>query len=80
MLRPSIIAAGLDPDRLNEMVTAKDARETFGAAAEGPKRWSDIWSAGHSVSGVRDIPDVATLVRRTRDEYEAARQASRDLA
>jgi nitronate monooxygenase len=80
MLRPSIIAAGLDPDRLNEVVTPQDARQTFGAASTGPKRWSDIWSAGHSVSGVRDIPDVATLVRRTRDEYEAARLASRDLA
>jgi nitronate monooxygenase len=80
MLRPSIIAAGLDPDRLDELVTAQDARETFGAAAAGPRRWTDIWSAGHTVSGVQDIPDVATLVRRTREEYEAARLASRDLA
>jgi nitronate monooxygenase len=80
MLRPSIIAAGLDPDRLEELVTAQDARDTFGAAAAGPRRWTDIWSAGHTVSGVQDIPDVAALVTRTRDEYEAARQASRELA
>lgn len=79
MLRPSIIAAGLDPDRLDEMVTAQDAKDTFGAAAAGPRRWTDIWSAGHTVSGVQDIPDVAALVRRTRDQYEAARKASRDL-
>jgi len=79
MLRSSIVAAGLDPNRLNETVTATDARDTFGAAAPGPRRWSDIWSAGHSVSGVKDIPDVAALVRRTREEYEAARRASADL-
>jgi nitronate monooxygenase len=80
MLRPSIVAAGLDPERLNEMVTATDARDTFGAGSTGPRRWADIWSAGHSVSGVRDIPDVAALVRRTQNEYEAARRASAELA
>jgi nitronate monooxygenase len=80
MLRPSIVAAGLDPERLNEMVTATDARDTFGAGSTGPRRWTDIWSAGHSVSGVRDIPDVAALVRRTQNEYEAARRASAELA
>jgi nitronate monooxygenase len=79
MLRPSIVAAGLDPARLNEMVTATDARDTFGAGSTGPKRWTDIWSAGHSVSGVKDIPDVAALVARTRDEYEAARRGTADL-
>ena len=33
------------------------------------KRWKDIWSAGHSVSGVADIPSVAGLVERTAAEY-----------
>jgi nitronate monooxygenase len=79
MLRSSIVAAGLDPARLNELVTASDARDTFGAAAPGPRRWTDIWSAGHSVSGVKDIPGVGDLVRRTQAEYEAARRASADL-
>lgn len=46
----------------------------------GRRRWTDIWSAGHTASGVRDIPDVAALVRRTRDEHEAARRARLDLA
>ena len=34
--------------------------------------YSDIWSAGHSVCGVREVIDVATLVRTTALEYEAA--------
>jgi nitronate monooxygenase len=76
ILCSSVVAAGLDPDRLNEMVSAQDARETFGAAASGPRRWSDIWSAGHSVSGVADIPDVETLVGRVAAEYRTARTQS----
>lgn len=73
MLRGSIIAAGLDPDRLDETVTRGDTREIFGASAPGPRRWTDIWSAGHSVSGVKDAPTVADLVDRIAQEYVAAK-------
>jgi len=73
MLRSSIIAAGLDPDRLDETVTATDAREVFGVATTSPQRWTDLWSAGHSVSGVQDIPAVADLVSRIEREYGAAK-------
>ena len=78
MLRPSILAAGLDPERLDEEVTPASAREAFGGgeAPEGRRRWADIWSAGHSVSGVDGIHSVADLVERTRMEYEAARGAN----
>lgn len=34
----------------------------------------NVWSAGHSVSGVTEIFDVAELIRRTRHEYDRARQ------
>jgi nitronate monooxygenase len=44
----------------------RDARE------QGARRWKDIWSAGHSVSGVADIPPVAGLIARTRQEYAEA--------
>jgi nitronate monooxygenase len=51
------------------------ARDINAAERERPdnKRWKDIWSAGHSVSGVADVPSVAGLVARTVTEYEAAR-------
>jgi nitronate monooxygenase len=81
MLRPSIAAAGLDPDNLpvrGAIDIAKDinAAERDKRDAEGPdaKRWKDTWSAGHSVSGVSDVPSVAELVERTAAEYDAARQ------
>ena len=82
MLRPSIAAAGLDPDNLpvrGAIDIAKDinAAERDKRDAEGSdaKRWKDIWSAGHSVSGVSDVPSVAELVERTAAEYARARQS-----
>ena len=79
MLRPSIVAAGLDPDALPEQLGVETAAALYGSGADGPRRWQDIWSAGHSVSGVREIGPVAALVQRTQAEYEAARAASASL-
>ena len=79
MLRPSIEAAGLDPDALDEIVTAEDSRTVYGADAPGPRRWADIWSAGHSVSLVDDVPSAAEIVRRTALEYDAARRETAGL-
>lgn len=75
MLRPSILAAGLHPDRLDEQVTAQSAKEMFGGGSQepGPKRWVDIRSAGHSVSGVRAVQPVAELVDELAAQYQAAR-------
>jgi nitronate monooxygenase len=73
MLRPSIVAAGLDPDDLSQRGAIDIGKDIdIGARENSPKRWRDIWSAGHSTSGVRDIPSVEDLVARTRDEYRAA--------
>jgi nitronate monooxygenase len=71
MLAPSIAAAGLDPKRLDESMSEARAREQFGAATEGPRRWTDIWSAGHSVSGVTGLQTVRELVDETRAQFEA---------
>ena len=74
MLRPSIAAAGLDPDDLPQRGAIDIAKDINAAERDksDSKRWKDIWSAGHSVSGVADIPSVAELVARTAAEYEAA--------
>jgi nitronate monooxygenase len=70
MLSPSIAAAGLDPKRLDESISEERARGTFGPGAGGPRRWSDIWSAGHTVSGIRAVTSVAELVVQTKTEFE----------
>lgn len=81
MLRPSIVAAGLDPALLAEQVTPRAADERYGGGRDkaGPKRWTDIWSAGHSVSGVTTSGSVAALIERTATEYQAARRHSAKL-
>lgn len=82
MLRPSVIAAGLDPKSLLEPTSPERARELFSAhpnEASSPKRWVDLWSAGHSVSGVDAVQPVALLVARLVSEYRAAQSASLEL-
>jgi nitronate monooxygenase len=71
MLRPSIEAAGLDPDNLPERGAIDIAKDINATERDRPesRRWKDIWSAGHSVSGVVDIPSVAALVERTAAQY-----------
>lgn len=77
MLVPSIVAAGLDPTQLHEDADAAAARKSYGSgdSASGPKRWRDIWSAGHTVSGVDELMSVADVVEQTLNEYREARSA-----
>lgn len=76
MLRPSIVAAGLDPEALSGKVSPDRARALFSERSKeaiGPKRWVDIWSAGHSVSGVDQVQPVAQLVEQLEREYKSAK-------
>lgn len=74
-LRGSLVAAGIDPDRLDESISVEAARQNYGRGNEStkPERWSDIWSAGHSVSGVDDVPCTAEVVHRMKTEFDQAR-------
>ena len=73
MLRPSIVAAGFDPDSLPERGTIEISKDIDIEARESrPARWRDIWSAGHSTSGVLKVSSVADLISQTLAEYLAA--------
>ena len=78
MLLSSIRAAGLDPAKLDEQVTATEASKLYGARNSdgGPLRWTEIFSAGHSVSGIDEVLPAADIVRRTIEEYAAAKAAT----
>jgi nitronate monooxygenase len=70
MLKPSIEAAGLDPDNLPEHGAIDVGKDIdLGARDSRPKRWRDIWSAGHSTSGVTAVLPVADLIAQTLAEY-----------
>jgi len=73
MLRPSIEAAGLDPDNLPSRGAIDIGKDIDVSVRENrPKRWRDVWSAGHSTSGVTGVLSVDDLVARTVAEYRAA--------
>ena len=73
MLRPSIVAGGLDPDDLPARGMIDIGKDIdIGARESQPRRWRDIWSAGHSTSGVTAVLSVDELVARTLGEYRAA--------
>jgi nitronate monooxygenase len=81
MLRPSIVAAGLDPANLPERVSIEQASAMHGSGgtAEGAQRWRDIWSAGHSVSGVTRVQSAADLIAEITREYDDARRETAEL-
>jgi nitronate monooxygenase len=71
MLRPAVVAAGLDPDTLEKDVSPATADELFGAGGIGPRRWVDVFSAGHAVSGVEQVGPAAAVVAQTWREFLA---------
>jgi nitronate monooxygenase len=78
MLRPSIVRAGLDPDALPARGHIDIANDISIEAREAqPRRWKDVWSAGHSVSGVRAVASAAAIVAQTEVEYREAATAQR---
>ena len=78
MLRPSIVAAGLDPDDLPARGAIDIGKDIdVGARENRPKRWQDIWSAGHSTSGVNAVLPVDELVARTHRRISRGRGKDR---
>ncbi|MDO8902270.1 MAG: nitronate monooxygenase family protein [Phenylobacterium sp.] len=70
-LRPSIIAAGLDPDNLPE---ADPSKMNFGSGGNTKaKAWKDIWGCGQGIGAVEEILGAGELVAKLAAEYEAAK-------
>ncbi len=70
-LRPSIVAAGLDPDNLPQ---SDPSKMNFGSGGnQEAKAWRDIWGCGQGIGAVKDIPTVADMVARLSAEYETAK-------
>jgi nitronate monooxygenase len=66
-LMPSIAKNGIDlatlPPKKPDMTGLVDTNA---------KVWKDIWSAGHGIATIHDVPTVADLVARMAAEYAAA--------
>jgi nitronate monooxygenase len=69
MLKPSIVKAGLDPNKLekkNKVDLDTMQKET------NAKAWRDIWSAGHGVGAIDRIESAAAIINRLEAEYHDA--------
>lgn len=68
-LKPSIVAAGMDPDNLP--VVDKSAANFGGTRT---KTWKEIWGAGQGVGNIDAVLPVAAIVDRLENEYHASLQ------
>ena len=72
-LKPSIVAAGMDPENLPESDASK---MSFGTDASGErakaKAWKEIWGSGQGIGSVHKVVPAAELVARLRREYDEA--------
>lgn len=73
-LKPSIAAAGLDPEALG---TSDPSKMDFAASMEGRKAWRDIWGSGQGIGAVDAVLPAAQLIEKLGREY---RQTLNDLA
>jgi len=71
-LKPSLVAAGLDPDNLP---SSDPSKMNFGSDRQKPKAWKEIWGCGQGIGVLQDIPGAGELVERFAAEYEQAREA-----
>jgi len=70
-LRPSIIAAGLDPDSLP---LSDPSKMNFGSGGNTQaKAWKDIWGSGQGIGAVKAVQTVAERVDQLEAEYNQAR-------
>lgn len=68
-LRPSIIAAGFDPDNLP---TEKQVMDLRSGGKSQAKIWRDIWGCGQGIGPIKEVAGAAQLIDRLESEYRAA--------
>jgi nitronate monooxygenase len=70
-LRPSVVAAGLDPNNLPE---SDPSKMNFGSGGNtDAKAWKDIWGCGQGIGAVAAVQSTSEMVDRLKREYAAAK-------
>jgi nitronate monooxygenase len=75
-LRGSLSQFGLDPDHLPERVAPRGSEHL----PAGVRSWRDFWSAGQGIELIDDVPSVAEICSRLRQEYLAACEQASEFA
>lgn len=74
-LRPSIVAAGMDPDNLPE---GDKSQMNFGSGGNmDVKAWKDIWGAGQGIAAIGAVEPVAIRVAALEEQYQSAKNELR---
>jgi nitronate monooxygenase len=68
-LKPSILAAGMDPDHLPE---SDPTKMDFGAMEGDKKAWRDIWGCGQGIGAIHKVQPTAGFIAQLDREYRAA--------
>lgn len=69
-LKPSIEAAGMDPNNLPE---SDPSKMNFGSGGDQKsKAWKDIWGCGQGIGAVKDVRPAAEFIAKLGNEYKAA--------
>jgi nitronate monooxygenase len=73
-LKPSIAAAGMDPNNLPEPDASQTMNFETNASGERvrPVPWKEIWGSGQGVGSVAKVGSAADLIARFKKEYEEA--------
>ncbi len=71
-LRPSIVAAGLDPEKLHAPDSVDLDHITDPHNKSHAKAWKDVWSAGQGVGNIREVLATKTLIQQLESEYTEA--------
>jgi nitronate monooxygenase len=70
-LRPSIVAAGMDPDNLPQ---ADPSKMNFASGGEGAKKaWRDIWGCGQGIGAIDKVQGAGEFIDQLKREYDAAK-------
>ncbi|KAF0863424.1 nitronate monooxygenase family protein [Pseudomonas sp. LD120] len=68
-LKPSLSAAGLDPD---DLPSGDPSQMDFSAQRKKPKAWKEIWGCGQGIGVLDTVPSVEARVARLAREYQHA--------
>lgn len=69
-LKPSIIAAGMDP---NDLPESDPSKMNFGSGGnQKSKAWKDIWGCGQGIGAIKKRGPVSEYVDKLEAEYKAA--------
>ncbi|MFT4102888.1 MAG: nitronate monooxygenase family protein [Burkholderiaceae bacterium] len=68
-LKPSIVAAGLDPDALP---TSDPSKMNFSSERQKPKAWKEIWGCGQGIGVLDEVLPAGELVARLAREFDDA--------